>query len=72
MNKQIFTLVRKMVSMLYLTERDNTMSSKIILFQNGDEIEGICKVINGRHQLLVYTSNTIIYCLFIQNELKFL
>ena len=41
MNKQIFTLVRKMVSMLYLTERDNTMSSKIILFQNGDEIEGI-------------------------------
>ena len=60
MNKQIFTLVRKTVSMLYLTERDNTMSLKIILFQNGDEIEGICRVINGRHQLLVYTSNTII------------
>ena len=37
MNKQIFTLVRKMLSMLFLTERDENMFLKNNYFRMGTQ-----------------------------------
>ena len=62
MNKRIFTLARKMLSMLYLTERVKKMfkkkKKKKILFQNGDSIEGVVAISNGYHTLKVWEKTT--------------
>ena len=34
------------------------LKKKIILFQNGDSIEGICSIVNGYHTLKVWEKHT--------------